>query len=139
MATNRLKLKRIQKGLSQGALAKLLPNGMTAMGLSFIETGKAMPTKEGLRAICSTLECTPFDLFDEDDLNLASSSTASRSDFASMNTRKNGFVEFRTLITQEEKAQLEEAMKVLGYRGPSEWFREAFRSLVTKARFRSDQ
>lgn len=38
--------------------------------MSFIVNGIALPTRDGMAAMCNTLECLPTDLYDEAELNL---------------------------------------------------------------------
>lgn len=143
MPANNIRTKRLTLNLTQSDVAKHMPEGTNAMCLSYIETGKLLPTREGLNALCAFFDCLPTDLYHPEDLNLLGSvvqeepeievQLRTRSDPAS--SRQHGDkVEFRTWLTPSEKDQLENAVAALGYRSMAEWFREAYRTLLSRER-----
>lgn len=69
MVDNRIKVLLAEKKMSAAALSKTMPD-MGKVCMSFIVNGIALPTREGMAAMCDTLECLPTDLYDEAELNL---------------------------------------------------------------------
>lgn len=69
MVDNRIKVLLAEKNMSAAALSKTIP-GMGKVCMSFIVNGIALPTREGMTAMCGTLDCLPTDLYDEAELNL---------------------------------------------------------------------
>lgn len=143
MPTNSIRAKRLSLNLTQSDVAEHMPEGTNAMCLSYIETGKLLPTREGLNALCAFFGCLPTDLYLPEDLNLLGTvvpdeqevevQLRTRSDSAS--SRQHGdMVEFRTWLKPSEKDQLENAVASLGYRSMAEWFREAYRTLLLRER-----
>lgn len=141
--TNSIRTKRLILNLTQSDVAAHMPEGTNAMCVSYIETGKLLPTREGLNALCALFGCLPTDLYELEDLNLLGATVSeepeveaqlkTRSDPA--NSRQHGdMVEFRTWLKPSEKDQLENAVASLGYRSMAEWFREAFRALIYRER-----
>lgn len=141
--TNSIRTKRLILNLTQSDVAAHMPEGTNAMCVSYIETGKLLPTREGLNALCALFGCLPTDLYELEDLNLLGAvvptepdvkvQLRTRSDPAS--SRQHGdMVEFRTWLKPSEKDQLENAVASLGYRSMAEWFREAFRALIYRER-----
>lgn len=139
--TNSIRTKRLILNLTQSDVAAHMPEGTNAMCVSYIETGKLLPTREGLNALCALFGCLPTDLYQLEDLNLLGTAVPeepevkvqlkTRSDPA--NSRQHGdMVEFRTWLKPSEKDQLENAVASLGYRSMAEWFREAFRALISR-------
>ena len=143
MPENNIRVMRVKLNLTQSDVAQHMPEGTNAMCMSYIETGKLLPTREGLNALCAFFGCLPTDLYRPEDLNLLGTvvqneleeevQLRTRSDQAS--SRQHGDkVEFRTWLTPSEKDQLENAVSALGYRSMAEWFREAYRSLLSRER-----
>ena len=73
MPKNHVRIKRLESGLTQAELAERMPDGVTNMCVSYIEAGKVLPTKDGLKALCTQLLCAPTDLYRLEDLDLLSS------------------------------------------------------------------
>ena len=69
MVDNRIKVLLAEKKMSAAALSKTMPD-MGKVCMSFIVNGIALPTREGMAAMCETLDCVPTDLYDEAELNL---------------------------------------------------------------------
>lgn len=141
--TNSIRTKRLILNLTQSDVAAHMPEGTNAMCVSYIETGKLLPTREGLNTLCALFGCLPTDLYELEDLNLLGAAVPeepevevqlkTRADPA--NSRQHGdMVEFRTWLKPSEKDQLENAVASLGYRSMAEWFREAFRALIYRER-----
>lgn len=144
MPKNHVRIKRLESGLTQAELAERMPDGVTNMCVSYIEAGKVLPTKDGLKALCTQLLCAPTDLYRLEDLDLLSSHVLAESESItvrikaksdSSGKRQHGdMVEFRTWLKPSEKEQLEKAIAVLGYRSMAEWFRESYRELLARAK-----
>ncbi len=71
MPRNNIRIERTRLGISQGTLAKAMPDGVEAVALGFIENGRVLPTKAGMNALCELFGCRPDDLYDPSELNLA--------------------------------------------------------------------
>lgn len=69
MVDNQIKVMLAKRGLSAAALSRDIPE-MNKVCMSFIVNGITMPTREGMREICSILHCTPVELYDEAELDL---------------------------------------------------------------------
>lgn len=66
MKNHRLKLARVEKGLNQAELAKLV--GVSRQTISLIESGDYNPTLNLCIAICKTLDKTLDELFWEESI-----------------------------------------------------------------------
>lgn len=71
MPSNNIRIERTRLGLSQSALAAMMPDGVEAVALGFIENGRVLPTKAGMEALCRVFNCRPDDLYDPAELLLA--------------------------------------------------------------------
>lgn len=69
MVDNRIRVMLAERKMSAAALSDTMP-GMGKVCMSFIVNGIALPTREGMAAMCDTLACLPTDLYDEAELNL---------------------------------------------------------------------
>ena len=69
MVENRIRVMLAEKNMSAAALSATMPD-MGKVCMSFIVNGIALPTREGMTAMCNTLDCIPTDLYDEAELNL---------------------------------------------------------------------
>lgn len=124
--------------MSQGQLSALMPDDQSQITLSFIETGKALPTLPYLEALCGVFDATPAELYKEEDLDLLGLMKGNTGDGVQIidggsDKSHSGMVEFRTWLRPHEKKNLESAINYLGYRNMAEWFREAYRSLIGRA------
>lgn len=136
MAENRIRDMRVRAGLTQGEVADRLPDDVNRVVMSFIESGKVLPTARSLFELCKMFKCTPSDLYDPADLHLMTESrveaeTDQQKKPANRGRGHDRMTEFRVWMSAEEKDALERAILKLGYRSASEWFREAFRALLT--------
>lgn len=144
MTENNIKVYRVKRKISQIELAHAMDEGVTNVVVGFIESGKALPTKIGLEAMCRTLKATPEQLYKLEDLQLASVSVQLEQGISPISKRLNssrnprsdrghkGKIEFRTWLTPFEKSTLEDAVKQLGYRSSAEWFREMRRNTIAR-------
>lgn len=139
MVPNRIRDMRVQAGLSQEDVADSLPNEVTRVIVSFLECGKVLPTVESMKGLCDLFICSPKDLYDPGELDLALAETYP--DVVARPPAKKGggrgaghegMTEFRVWVKPEEKAALESAVAKLGYRSTTEWFREVFRSALER-------
>ena len=71
MARNRIKAVLAERGMSAKALADCVEDCNPAI-VSYIANGKALPTPECLKEMCSRLGCSPADLYDATDVDLPS-------------------------------------------------------------------
>ena len=137
MVPNRIRERRGNLGVKQQQIVNAMID-MTPPVFSAIETGRVMPTKDGMTAICETLDCQPEDLYDVDQLILTSNPIADDQTDKAKPKRElkhhASQVEFRSWIMPAENAELREAIKVLGYRSSAEWMREMLRNTVERAR-----
>ena len=139
MVHNRIRDMRVQAGLSQEDVADSLPNEVTRVIVSFLECGKVLPTVESMKGLCDLFICSPTDLDDPGELDLALAETYP--DVVARPPAKKGggrgaghegMTEFRVWVKPEEKAALESAVAKLGYRNTTEWFREVFRGALER-------
>ena len=139
MVHNRIRDMRVQAGLSQEDVADSLPNEVTRVIVSFLECGKVLPTVESMKGLCDLVICSPTDLYDPGELDLALAETYP--DVVARPPAKKGggrgaghegMTEFRVWVKPEEKAALESAVAKLGYRNTTEWFREVFRGALER-------
>ena len=70
MVRNHIKGRIADAGISAKILAEQMPDGINSVAMSFITAGKVLPTRDGLQAMCSVLNCTVNDLYDPNDLIL---------------------------------------------------------------------
>lgn len=75
MVHNRIRDMRVQAGLSQEDVADSLPNEVTRVIVSFLECGKVLPTVESMKGLCDLFICSPTDLYDPGELDLALAET----------------------------------------------------------------
>lgn len=122
MVPNRIRDMRVQAGLSQEDVADSLPNEVTRVIVSFLEGGKVLPTVESMKGLCDLFICSPTDLYDPGELDLALAETYP--DVVARPPAKKGggrgaghegMTEFRVWVKPEEKAALESAVAKLGY------------------------
>lgn len=139
MVPNRIRDMRVQAGLSQEDVADSPPNEVTRVIVSFLECGKVLPTVESMKGLCDLFICSPTDLYDPGELDLALAETYP--DVVARPPAKKGggrgaghegMTEFRVWVKPEEKAALESAVAKLGYRNTTEWFREVFRGALER-------
>lgn len=69
MVENRIRVMLAEKKMSATALSATMPD-MGKVCMSFIVNGMALPTRDGMRAMCQTFDCLATDLYDEAELNL---------------------------------------------------------------------
>ena len=139
MVPNRIRDMRVQAGLSQEDVADSLPNEVTRVIVSFLECGKVLPTVESMKGLCDLFICSPTDLYDPGELDLALAETypdviarPPAKKGGGRGAGHEGMTEFRVWVKPEEKAALESAVAKLGYRNTTEWFREVFRGALER-------
>jgi len=66
---NRIRVMLAEANTSAAKLAEKMP-GMNKVCMSFIQQGIALPTREGMEAMCEELECKATDIYDEKELDL---------------------------------------------------------------------
>ena len=69
MIENRLRVVLAENKMSAAKLAEKIP-GMDKVGMCYITGGKALPTREGMKVICETLNCKATDIYEAAELNL---------------------------------------------------------------------
>lgn len=137
MTKNNIRLRFLKKGISQTEAANQMPDDVGRVGMSFIATGRVLPTKDGLEALCKILDCTPADLYDPSDLDLLSagsngSEQPSPPNRSRAGSQHDGMLQLRAWLRPYEKDALETAVQELGYRSVSEWLREMIRNTVAR-------
>ena len=145
---NRIKVLRAEANISATALASQIPGGDKVV-MSYIENGRALPTKDGLEKMCDIFSCKPADIYATDDLNLlsvkrepeAAQPTKGKRRDTQQETRlqnlradtaeqREGMEQVRVWMAADEKAALFKAISGLGYRSVSEWMREKYRATL---------
>lgn len=69
MIQNEIRVMLARRGTSAAQLSTKIPD-MNKVCMSFIVNGAALPTREGMKAMCRELDCKATDLYDEEELNL---------------------------------------------------------------------
>lgn len=136
MPKNNIRVERTRLGISQGALAEAMPDGVEAVALGFIENGRVLPTKAGMKVLCEMFNCRPDDLYDRNELNLTGDEPQ---ELEGRTTRERvrheeGMQQFRVWLRDNEKAALERAISELNYRSSAEWMREMYRNTIARAK-----
>lgn len=158
MVNNRIRVMLAEKRMSAAALSAQVPD-MTKVCMSFVVNGAAMPTREGMTAICKALDCLATDLYDEAELDLNVTGRTSKAEsplqsaeaisarvedatipvnsleapVKAENRDKSGHAGQERVFfwfKPEEKAALVKAVKGLGYRSTAEWMREMYRQTL---------
>lgn len=143
MPENNIKSRRTDAGLSATALADMLPEGIGKVAMSFIESGKVLPTRANLEKICELLNCKPTDLYEAREIDLLSigrstvelilDGRAMLEQAPAPPEEKQGRMEqVRVWMQAEEKAALMKVIKALGYQSLAEWMREMYRSTLER-------
>jgi len=157
MVRNRIKVMRAEAGISATALSERMPEGVDKIVMSFIETGRVLPTRDSLETMCEIFDCTPTDLYNRYDIDLcavraqqteqtpttvkATSLGAQTSPpKATVTFRRNGagcdrhygMAQLRVWMLADEKAALFKAVNALGYHSVAEWLREMYRTTLHK-------
>jgi DNA-binding XRE family transcriptional regulator len=132
-ADNKIRALRAMRGLSQAQLSEALPDNSNAVIVGFLESGRVLPTVEGMKALCNVFTCTPTEMYQEEALDLVNALTSGHVRTFKRHKRgrgHDGMTEFRAWMEPDEKAALERAVKRMGYKSGSEWFRESYRDLL---------
>lgn len=140
MTKNNIRFKIEEKGITQAELASQMPDDVGRVGMSFIVTGKVLPTKDGLEYLCGVFDCQPSDLYEPDDINLLAIGEDAieetvRLDPGSVSKsgrQHDGMCELRAWLRPYEKENLANAVAELGYRSIAEWLREMIRNTVAR-------
>ena len=130
MIHNNVRAERMKLGWTQTRLAEELPDGVDGVGVSFIENGRLLPTKDQLNKLCELFSCEKLDLYDSADIDLLSEGREDEVELTAVDTPQPnrgrghaGMVEFRAWLRPHEKMALESAVRALGYRSCAEWMR----------------
>ena len=125
MARNRIKAVLAERGMSAKALADCVEDCNPAI-VSYIANGKALPTPECLKEMCSRLGCSPADLYDATDVDLPSLF----SDEAAASQPQDS--ELGKWLSAEEAAALRKAILAFGYSCVGELGRDMWRNTVVR-------
>lgn len=129
---NRLGWYMLRRRITTDALTERLTDG-NATAINLFEQGKALPTKNDLRAISDALRAKPTDIWDEHELDLLEL-------LQSGNGRQHGAqTEFRCWIYPEDKRKLEVAIKQLGFKTQADWFRKVSELTMKTAAKRAEK
>lgn len=140
MTKNHIRTKLEEHGITQAEAAGRMPDDVGRVGMSFIVTGKVLPTKDSLDALCGMLDCNPTDLYDPDDINLLAvgaepieeTARFDPSTISKSGRQHDGMCELRAWLRPYEKEALANAVADLGYRSIAEWLREMIRNTVAR-------
>lgn len=135
MIKNRIKERLVDQGISQVALTRGMPEEITQVVMSFIVTGKVLPTRECLQVMCDMLDCKPTDLYQAEDLNLLYTGeiALAQEDSEKKDTSQHeGMIQLRAWLRPQEKESITRAVDELGYRNVAEWLREMVRNTVER-------
>ena len=139
MTRNSIKHKLDDAGITQAAAAEKMPDGIGKVGMSFIVTGKVLPTKDGMQTLCEMLDCAPSDLYSPTDINLLSLCELDEEKpvITSVQGSKGGkqhedMHKFQVWLRPYEQDAIEKAVAELGYRSIAEWLREMIRNTVAR-------
>lgn len=146
MVANKIRVKCAEAGISQAELSRRLQD-VNEVGMTFVATGRVMPTKSDLAEMCKVLKCEALDLYAEDDLDLlgcGGGRSEQVDDLAEVKAEldeivkregsekrgHDGQIEFRSWMQEQERNRLSAAIKALGYRSEAEWLRDMYRRTV---------
>lgn len=102
MVRNRIKERLLDAGISAKALSEQMPDGLNPVAMTFIMAGKVLPTREGLQAMCSVLDCAVSELYDLNDLALLTESCPPKKSDDAPVGRRDVKEEFRSWMLPEE-------------------------------------
>lgn len=151
MVRNHIRARLADAEVHAKELAQQMPDNLTAVAMTYIVNGKVLPTKDGLQAMCATLQCAPEDLYELNDLDLLCEYRKLVPDSSELdvfvlptdqpksiptpkrNSRNHeGMEEFRSWMKPEEKAALKKCVTALGYRSMSEWLRDMVKQTIKR-------
>lgn len=141
MTKNSIRSKLEESGITQVEAANRMPDNVGKVGMSFIVTGKVLPTRDGLEALCGMFDCSPSDLYSPEDIDLLSIGSLEEeklqdgftSSFAEKNSSGHGDMnQLRVWLRPYEREAIEKAIEELGYRSIAEWLREMIRNTVAR-------
>ena len=142
---NRLGWYMLRRRITTDALTGRLTDG-NATAINLFEQGKALPTKNDLRAISDALRAKPTDIWDEHERLQGVFHTWDEHELdllellQSGNGRQHGTqTEFRCWIYPEDKRKLEVAIKQLGFKTQADWFREVSELTMKTAAKRAEK
>lgn len=149
MVDNRIKALRAKAKISATELSKHMPDDVDKIVMHYIETGRVLPTRDGLDKMCEVFDCVPTDIYAASDIDLFSIKvTCPKEPFqieiesaAHENPEKpktidlkdmphKGMEQIRVWLLADEKAALFKAVNVLGYRSVAEWLRDMYRATI---------
>ena len=120
MVKNRICEYRSARKMSQNELSDLLPGRPGKTILSLIENGHVLPSLDLLIDICRVFDCTPLDLYDASDLDLAIRD-------AEGGARAKAKGRTASVFLSDE---IIDAIKEVGYSDVGDWLRESKRKLL---------
>lgn len=152
MVANRLRVRLVEANMSAAALSERMPDAINKVCMSFIQSGKVLPTKDAMKAMCDALGCEPTDIYAAADIDLlslvreraeakaAEAKFPSRAKAVTLDGKADapiyesrghaGEKQFRVWMPIEERAALFKAISGLGYVSVAEWFREMCRQTL---------
>ncbi len=137
MTNNRIRQMLTERGVSQADVATQMPDNIGKAGMSFIVTGKVLPSKDGMETLCKLLDCSPTDLYDPRDIDLLGREPEEEKDQAVATSGKSSsqhgdMNQLRVWLRPYEREAIESAVNALGYRSIAEWLREMIRNTVAR-------
>lgn len=128
---NHLKEKRVASGITQETVAKALYGSTSHTLVSLLESGRCLPTMEGMKKLCELFNCKPSDLFDAETAALY---MVRRQSEPAPEKPGDTLVRLRFWVKADEKKALEKAVAQLGYTSTTEWMREQMRGAHERCR-----
>ncbi|MEG1515365.1 MAG: helix-turn-helix transcriptional regulator, partial [Clostridia bacterium] len=132
MVDNRIKALRAKAKISATELSKHMPDDVDKIVMHYIETGRVLPTRDGLDKMCEVFDCVPTDIYAASDIDLFSMHENSKEPktIDLKDTPHKGMEQIRVWLLADEKAALFKAVNVLGYRSVAEWLRDMYRATI---------
>jgi DNA-binding Xre family transcriptional regulator len=130
---NNIRVQLARNRTNAKVLVSQLPD-VDRVAMSYIEQGRVLPTKDTLSAMTELLDCSPADLYDLSDIDLAPHEKASHPLHISPASHDHNDME-RVYIWYPAggKDALFAVIKQLDYPSVAEWFRDMARITFLKA------
>jgi transcriptional regulator with XRE-family HTH domain len=116
-----LKKWRSKRGIKQADLASAV--NITNPLLSYLEQGKALPTRETLYLLEQTLNVSRYDLYTDFELSLHDKKKRPRKDYSSYHVHIKLDKKFKKVLNSK-------TFKKLGYKNMNDWFHSVLKKLI---------
>lgn len=143
MVQNKIRVKCVEAGISQGNLAGQMPDEVNAVAMSFLVAGKVLPTRDGMKKMCGVFGCSPIDIYEPEDIDLlglvngdeereAEDAKEHGYGISDGKSGHKGMTRFYAWLKPSEKEELTKAVATLGYRNSAEWLRDMYRQTIQR-------